>query len=852
MDEDDIHFCMKCKTEIHGLEQYIQHRKDGCPALQKTQGQEGEQVVEETHVVDELSVWPIGTDADDVSASVQAEALIEEAPSDVPRVGRPRRKQRTPKVRAMFVDPDQVSDGEEDEKHIPPPKRGRPKGSKKGHTTSQLKTGYAVKKVPKARRKPKKWMSCDYCNFETSTEKRMEAHNNTPMHQESVAREEGKERQFRCHICEETFCLDRALRSHSRVHSSKAVCQQCGTSFNTKVSLRKHLAESGHSTKYCCGICGKEFPIEAHLKVHMTVHMDDKPYSCVECDFKTKRRADLNIHMKRHLGIKPFKCTLCTFKSVKRSVLTRHMETHKDRPRDLICEVCGAAYCSKMVLQHHIFTQHQNGRRYKCDFEGCTYIFCYKSELVAHKRSHTKEKPYLCSVCGYEGSNTYALTKHMRIHTKEKPFVCPFPNCKYASRFSAHLVRHKRLHTGEKPYKCPFCNYRCNAQENLRKHVRNTKKHAGKNMYMCKDCEFTTNSYKDLVHHTRSQHGNEYIKLQDVSRVCGIFQPGVIGNPPTQNIVEQAFAESLRGTDDMQEDIDQASEGPKVVHDHKVKQDLDGQEETEAELVIDQTGLIHQAISQATGSISGPTSIRNGEQHFQLQAAPQSSGDYLVIGQVYNNGARGQPEIEHQQLEIATSGTSTTSQSYAEAMRCLAQGPEDRLHQVSFVVTNIVHKDGTIAGQASSAQTSQEVAIHAVPQANGTSQYQYYSNRGANPSHPREEGDVVSTPVQIVAATTVANAQQGYVPVVNEQVEIRTLPMVTSYQTVAADSLPSTSRQAHQAAPSGGEGSSLPFSQSLVQAVQRVRETTDEVTAVTILQEMDANADRILQQKDNN
>lgn len=38
MEEDDVHYCMKCKTEIQGLEQYIQHRKDGCPANAKPQG----------------------------------------------------------------------------------------------------------------------------------------------------------------------------------------------------------------------------------------------------------------------------------------------------------------------------------------------------------------------------------------------------------------------------------------------------------------------------------------------------------------------------------------------------------------------------------------------------------------------------------------------------------------------------------------------------------------------------------------------------------------------------------------------------------------------------------------------
>lgn len=859
-EEEDVHFCMRCKTEVHGLEKYIQHRKDGCPGgrrasaresaaraksrLDKENLSEGESKVEDDVKPEELLEAMTAQEPDDSLMETEADA-------EPFRTRRPRRKQKTPKVRALYVDHDGISDDEPEVKYKPSKRGRKPKGGRKSSTKGSKSSG-TPKKVPK---KEKQIYTCDCCGFVSYTEKRLTAHNNTAMHQEMVARDGGASRVFNCHMCQESFCLERALRTHNRVHSANAVCQECQTSFQTKSSLRKHLEETGHTTKYTCSVCNKDFPIEAHLKVHMTVHMEEKPFACNQCEFKTKRRADLNIHLKRHMGIKPFKCTLCPFKSVKRSVLTRHMETHKNRPRDLICEVCGAAYCSKMVLQHHIFTQHQNGRRYPCDFEGCTYIFCYKSELVAHQRSHTKEKPFLCSVCGYEGSNTYALTKHMRIHTKEKPFTCPFPSCNYASRFSAHLVRHKRLHTGEKPYKCPFCNYRCNAQENLRKHVRNTKKHAGKNMYMCKDCEFTTNSYKELVHHTRSRHGSEYIKLQDVSRACGIFQPGAMSNEGSSNIIDQAFAESLGTADGMPEDGDGA---PKKAHQAEKDGGQDVREEVEAELVIDQSGIIQQAITQArNNSLAANQEMRNGEQQqqqFQIPAAPQGTTDYLVIGQVYGGrGDQHQMEAAPQQLEIVSSGAASATQSVAEAMRCLAQGFDDRSQQVSFVVTNIVHKDGVLPVQGTAPQ-SQEVAIHTIPQSNAAGQYGFYQAREALPSHSRSGPDApVATPVQLIAATPVSS-HHHYPQQDGGRGEVNAASMpTTSYQTVAIEALPTTSREVQQVvAPTNGGGSHLPFSQSLVQAVQRVRETTDEVTAVTILEEMDANADRILQQKDNN
>ncbi len=67
----------------------------------------------------------------------------------------------------------------------------------------------------------------------------------------------------------------------------------------------------------------------------------------------------------------------------------------------------------------------EKGRRksYVCKY--CGKAFPGLSNVVAHQRVHTGERPFKCDTCGKLFTEAGNLKKHQRIHTGEKPFVCP-------------------------------------------------------------------------------------------------------------------------------------------------------------------------------------------------------------------------------------------------------------------------------------------------------------------------------------------------------------------------------------------------------------------------------------------
>ena len=105
--------------------------------------------------------------------------------------------------------------------------------------------------------------------------------------------------------------------------------------------------------------------------------------------------------------------------------------------------------------------------------EQCSKSFRSGSDLVSHRRTHSGDKPLVCSqpLCGKSFAHVSNLRVHERGHAGDRPHACPFPSCTKAFRHTSSRDDHfVAVHQGLRQYVCGLCARDFTAASNLKRH----------------------------------------------------------------------------------------------------------------------------------------------------------------------------------------------------------------------------------------------------------------------------------------------------------------------------------------------------------------------------------------------
>lgn len=164
-----------------------------------------------------------------------------------------------------------------------------------------------------------------------------------------------KSMQYKCHLCDSSFCQVSHLTKHLQIHLSSASCTICQKMFAGETEMQKHN-EILHDNKanWQCSVCYIVNNEMESLKTHMGTHGNKIIYKCHFCDGEFSESHELSDHIEKHDG------------------------SHS-------CEECKKSFGYQHEKNIHDYSVH-NKERHSCEL--CEKSYKSAHDLVRHKNLH--------------------------------------------------------------------------------------------------------------------------------------------------------------------------------------------------------------------------------------------------------------------------------------------------------------------------------------------------------------------------------------------------------------------------------------------------------------------------------
>ncbi|XP_055386527.1 zinc finger protein 525-like [Condylostylus longicornis] len=239
-------------------------------------------------------------------------------------------------------------------------------------------------------------------------------------------------------------------------------------------------------------------------------------YRCKECCFSFDKEENLKKHEEVHQDFfiferrkgGEFKCDQCDKTYTFNYLLQRHKRLHTGE-RPYACTMCDAKFRHYNTLKEHYVFRHSEDRPFPCRHEGCGKSFKTKVSRTFHETIHSKELKFQCDECGKRFPRSSYLKRHRgtwHMDKTDRPYKCP--TCPKSFCTQRNLKYHIYTHTGERPSCCTICPAKFAKPCGLKEHM---KVHTGEKNYSCDFCGKNFARRTGLMRH-RKTHGDIKVK----------------------------------------------------------------------------------------------------------------------------------------------------------------------------------------------------------------------------------------------------------------------------------------------------------------------------------------------------
>ena len=146
--------------------------------------------------------------------------------------------------------------------------------------------------------------------------------------------------------------------------------------------------DDNNNNSFICDVCGSVYQTKCGLKRHIDGHSKSLKYKCRLCSCQFANRGHYEGHVNSHNKIKPFKCNVCSKRFCFKSALLRHRKVCTDKakkPDQFVCNICAAPFNRIDILKDHMKGKHENIKPYRCS--KCCTSFAWRSSLSKHFQS---------------------------------------------------------------------------------------------------------------------------------------------------------------------------------------------------------------------------------------------------------------------------------------------------------------------------------------------------------------------------------------------------------------------------------------------------------------------------------